>query len=140
MVAFNTTERPKSAFGDIKIHATTRVHADSIGRWKSILDDNQLQILFDAIGPRRMVELGYAETIQALKQRGIVQRDASVLTGYQLMARRYRLARESDIKQSSTHGYDAPVTHKTAKQRLKELGVRWSSKIRFLFNRLRTAI
>ncbi len=93
MVAFNTTERPKSAFGDIKIHATTRVHANSIGRWKSILDDNQLQILFDAIGPRRMVELGYAETIQALKQRGIVQRDASVLTGYQLMARRYQLAR-----------------------------------------------
>lgn len=140
MIAFNTTERPKSAFGDTKIHATTRVHADSIGRWKSILDGSRLQILFDAIGPRRMIELGYAETVQAMKQRGIVQRDASVLTDYQLMARRYRLARETDIKRSSTQGYGAPVTRKPAKQRLKESGVRWSSKIRFFFNRLRAAI
>jgi hypothetical protein len=140
MVAFNKNGRPKCIFGDPKIHATSRVHNNSVGGWKSILDGNRLQILFDAIGPRRMIELGYAGTVEALKQKGIVESDASAPMGYQQMVRHYRLAREVDIKQSSTLDSGIPVTRKTAKQRLTESAQRFSLRIRFFFDRLRTAI
>ncbi len=126
MVAFNKNERPKCAFGDPKIHATSRVHNNSVAGGKSILDSNRLQILFDAIGPRRMIELGYAGTVEALKQKGIVQRDASVPMGYQQMVRHYRLAREADINAKLDPRFGIPATRKTAKQRLTESAQRFS--------------
>lgn len=140
MIAFNKNERPKCVFGDPKIRATSRVHSNSIGGWESILDSKRLQILFDAIGSRRMIELGYAGTVEALKQRGIVQRGASAPTGYQQMVRHYRLAREADMKRSSTLESDIPVTRKTTKQRLTESTQRFSLRLRYLFDRMRTAI
>jgi hypothetical protein len=140
MVAFSKIERPKCAFGDPKIQATSRVHNNSVGGWKSILDGDRLQILFDAIGPRRMIELGYAETVEALKQRGIVQRDALAPMGYQQMVRHYKLAREADIERGSTLVPGVPMMRKTVKQSLTESAQRVSLRLRFFFDRLRTAI
>jgi O-antigen biosynthesis protein len=135
MIAITGTERAKGTFGDTKIHATSRVHANSIGAWRSVLDAGQLQILLDAIGPSRMFELGYAATVGALKQNGIVQRDPARVSNYRLMARRHHLAREADIRQSTTLNLDPSAARKTARQRLRELAQRWSRKLRILARR-----
>jgi hypothetical protein len=140
MIAINGAERAKATLGDPKIHATSRIHANSIGAWRSVLDARQLQILLDAIGPSRMFELGYAATVTALKQSGIVPRDLARVPNYRLIARRHKLAREADIRQSTTLNVDPSAARKTARRRLREAAQRWSLKLLILARRLGTAM
>jgi hypothetical protein len=107
MIGFGECRRDPAAFGDSKILATSKVHTKSVARWKADLTRDQLQILFNAIGSSRMAELGYIDTVAALNKIGIVQSDAGAPYFYKLAAERYLLARELDIKRSSTFNEDS---------------------------------
>jgi Sulfotransferase family len=96
MMILDTTARPSDAFGDIKIRATSAPHTASIGNWRSVLDRAQLQVLLDALGAVRMVELGYAETVAALEQIGVRQSDPAAPARYRALAEAHLNAREAD--------------------------------------------
>ena len=58
--------------GDKKIAATHSPHTNSIGTWRSTFSKPELQTLLDYVGAETMRQLGYTQTLAALKEMGVV--------------------------------------------------------------------
>ena len=61
----------RSAFGDRCVLLTHAPHHDSIGSWRRVLSDADLQTLLDALGTETFQKLGYEDTLRELSSRGI---------------------------------------------------------------------
>lgn len=60
-----------SKLGDRKILATSGVHTHSIGTGMNVLTTEELQIVYDAIGPALLTQLGYGDLRGELASRGV---------------------------------------------------------------------
>lgn len=104
MKALAAGARASGALGDAKIRATTAPHSNSVGKWRSVLDRAQLQVLLDAIGAEKLAVLGYADTTAALAAVGV--RESKASAGYRATAEARFAAREADMIRAETHGGD----------------------------------
>jgi len=63
----------RSDFGDRKIIATTSPHAQSVGRWETEFNREDLQTLADAIGTSVFCRLGYDRVLARLAELGVTE-------------------------------------------------------------------
>lgn len=61
-----------SPLGDRKVLETHAPHTASLGRWRTVLADDDLSLLLDAAGASTMRAAGYVEVVDELAARGVV--------------------------------------------------------------------
>jgi len=88
----------ESKLGDRKILSTTGVHAKSVGAGLKLLPRDDVQVLYDAIGPALLRELGYEDQLGALRERGVIDPDEGATRGHVDTAQRNLDARWHEIE------------------------------------------
>src|SRR4051812_37892438 len=80
---FDTTGAVATAYaGDKKIVGTHRPHKDSVNAWESAFNNDELQLLLDAIGADVFRDSGYGDVLDRLAERGVHDRGPDVTQAY----------------------------------------------------------
>jgi hypothetical protein len=98
----STSPLAASPFGDQNIRHTDRPHQRSIDSWQRVLSNEQLQILFDAIGEEFFTQLGYPQTVLQFAERGIRPGGADITAQLAARVETGLAEREAEVLAGST--------------------------------------
>jgi glycosyltransferase involved in cell wall biosynthesis len=88
--------------GDKKILTTSRPHANSIGRWAGVFNDDEIAVLLRSIGPHLFSALGYQDVLDLIAGRGIVLPDPAQSNAYAQRLEQSLLTRNAEYESVET--------------------------------------